>query len=60
MTDTVTVVLNVRIPKSTHDALLKITEAQNANLDNNVSRLLNEGIAATYARWPNLQEPRHD
>lgn len=56
MTDTPIRRLNVTIPKETYDAVMKITEAQNANINNNVARLLDRGIEATYEQWPNLRE----
>lgn len=58
MTDCEIVRLDVGIPKETYDALVALTERQNAVLSNNVSRLLNEAIKATYERWPNLRESR--
>ena len=50
--------LDVEIPEETYNALVKITQRQNAALGNNVSRLLNMGIEATYDQWPNLRETR--
>lgn len=48
--------LDVEIPLETYNALVEITRRQNAVLSNNVSRLLNVGIEATYEQWPNLKE----
>lgn len=56
MTDCKTVRLDVEIPEETYNSLVKITRRQNAVLGNNVSRLLNMGIEATYDQWPNLRE----
>ena len=56
MTDCKTVRLDVEIPEETYNALVKITRRQNAALENNVSRLLNAGIEATYDQWPSLRK----
>jgi len=55
MTDCEMVRLEVDIPLATYEALALLTDRQNAELANNVSRILNDGIAATYERWPNLK-----
>jgi hypothetical protein len=46
--------LNVSITKETYDKLVELTKRQNANLNNNVSRLISIGVEETYKRWPNL------
>ncbi len=56
MTNCEIVQLDVGLPKDTYNALVTLTQRQNAALSNNVARLLNEAIEATYERWPNLRE----
>ena len=56
MSDYETVKIEVSITKDTYDQLVRLTKRQNAQLDNNVDRFIQEGIDATYARHPNLFE----
>lgn len=54
MTDCETITLTISIPSHVHDRLMAITKAQNANLNNNISRLLSEGMNMTEEKYPNL------
>lgn len=54
MTNVPTVELKVSIPLETYKRVLEITALQNATLPNNVSRLLDVGVDATYERSPHL------
>lgn len=60
MSDCEVVELKVLIPKETFERLVRLTKEQNANLGNNVSRLLNIGIEKTYERWPGLKGVNKD
>ena len=58
--DTEIVELKVSITKETYSELLLLTKRQNANLHNNVDRLIMSGIEETYIKYPLLKEQQND
>jgi hypothetical protein len=54
MTDCDTVELTISIPAHVHDRLVDITKAQNANLNNNIARLLSAGMDTVKKQYPDL------
>ena len=48
--------IEANIPKETYESLVVLTKRQNANLSNNIGRLIALGIAATYESYPSLLE----
>lgn len=52
--------LTLSLPEDTYQNVLRLTQRQNANFDNNVSRLLNLAVEETYKRWPNLSLPQEE
>jgi len=52
--------LKVNIPKATYDELVALTKRQNAQLGNNVGRLIARGIQATYDKFPHLKDAPND
>ena len=54
--DCETVLLKVSIPKERMEMLELYVKRTNGSMGNEVSRLLNKAINATYAEYPNLLE----
>lgn len=58
--NTETIELKVSITKQTYSELLLLTKRQNANLHNNIDRLIMSGIKETYNKYPLLKEQQND